>query len=85
MKKNKQKNWEAGTAAMENLVAFDFDVKAFSDIHFRINRRLDVWPTTKRWYDIRTHRKGAYEELERFVKAHFSAIKQEELAVLGGL
>lgn len=63
-------NWERGTEELDNLVSFDYEVKAFTDIHFRINRRLDVWPSTRSWYDIRTGRKGKYGAggLEKFVK-----------------
>lgn len=67
-KKVKKINWEKGLEALDNLVAFDYTIKPFSDIHFRINGRLDVWPSTKSWYDLKTQRKGKYEELEKFVK-----------------
>lgn len=65
----KRKNWEEGTEALENLVSYDYEVHSFSDIHFRINRRLDVWPSTKRWYDHKSMRKGEYQNLEAFVKS----------------
>lgn len=64
----KQHNLQSGYEALEKLVAYDYEVHSFTDLHFRINGRLDVWPSTKRWYDKRTHRKGEYDELERFVK-----------------
>ena len=79
----KKQNLKNGAAALENLVAFDFEVHAFSEIHFRINRRLDVWPSTKRWYDLRTHEKGSFIELESFVKGHFKTIQEVQDAVLG--
>lgn len=63
-------NWKEGTEALESLIAWDYQVHPFSDIHFRINRRLDVWPSTKKWYDLKTHRKGEYQELEIFVKQY---------------
>ncbi len=77
MKKNKEINWENGTTALEKLVAWDFKVQAFSDVHFRINGRLDVWPTTRKWYDTRNHKKGHYPELESFVKSYFNALLNE--------
>lgn len=64
----KKANWESGTAALQNLAAWDYEVHPFSDIHFRINRRLDIWPSTKRYYDTKTHQKGDYDNLELFVK-----------------
>lgn len=68
MKPIKKHNLTAGEVALENLVSWDYTVKQFSDIHFRINNRLDVWPTTKKYYDHKTFRKGYYEELESFVR-----------------
>ncbi len=72
-KSAKKENWQKGTEALEILVAWDYKVQPFSDIHFRINDRLDVWPSTKKWYDLKTQRKGVYEELESFVKKFLTA------------
>ena len=47
-------------------------MQPFSEIHFRINGRLDVWPSTKRFYDTKSHEKGSYDNLERFVIDHFA-------------
>lgn len=66
----KKLNLEEGHEALERLVAWDYEVQAFSDVHIRINDRLDVWPSTKRWFDKKTFRKGSYEDLESFVKSH---------------
>lgn len=67
-KETKKKNWQEGTEALEILVAQDYEVQAFSDIHFRINRRLDVWPSTKKWWDSRKNKTGVYDELVKFTK-----------------
>ena len=64
----KKENLIAGEAALQNLVAWGYAVHPFSDVHFRINRRLDVWPSTRRWYDTRSGGRGQYAELESFVK-----------------
>lgn len=69
-KHEKKYNWQLGTAALEQLVAEDYQVHPFSDIHFRINWRLDVWPSTRKYYDTRTHQKGEYRDLKTFVKSH---------------
>lgn len=61
-------NLKEGEEALEILVAFDYRVIQFSPVHFRINERLDVWPSTKRWYDQKTFRKGAYDDLVKMVK-----------------
>ncbi len=67
-KQIKKQNWQEGTDDLENLVAWDYKVVPFSDIHFRINDRLDVWPSTRKWYDMKTKRTGQYQKLESFVK-----------------
>lgn len=69
-KRRKQANLKAGEAELEELVAFDYQVVQLSPYHFRINGRLDVWPSSKRWWDCRTFGKGDYQDLVAFVKAH---------------
>lgn len=66
------KNLEGGKEALEILVAQDFEVVQLSDYHFRINGRLDVWPSSKKAYDIKSHIKKSYNDLEQFVKQHLS-------------
>lgn len=70
MNGDKHQNLEKGKEALEILVSWDYAVEQFSEYHFRINSRLDVWPTSKKWYDRKTGRKGEYEELESFVKRY---------------
>lgn len=67
----KKRIWEEGLDALECLVAWDFKVQPFSAIHFRVNDRLDLWPSTRKWYDTKSHRKGSWEgDLEEFVKSY---------------
>ena len=75
MKAQKQKNLNEGTEDLEKLVAWDFKVQPFSDIHFRINDRLDVWPSTKRFYDLLNKRKGSYDNLLKFVKKNYTPVR----------
>lgn len=72
------KNLAEGESALETLVALDFKVRQKSEYHFRINDRLDVWPSGKTTYDIRSGSKGHYDDLVEFVKNHFELL---ELAV----
>ena len=65
------KNLAEGEEQMDILIAKDFHVERFSDYHFRINDRLDVWPSTKKWYDRLTMRKGEYNNLIEFVMDFF--------------
>jgi hypothetical protein len=54
------------------LVAYDHEILQLDEgYHFRINGRLDVWPSTKKWYDIKSHAKGEYENLFTFVMLRF--------------
>ena len=66
----KKQNLEEGKDALERLVAWDYTVQQFSEIHFRVNGRLDVWPSTKKWWDSRRNVTGVYDELESFVKMY---------------
>lgn len=61
-------NLKEGEEILEALVAMDYEVKQFSPYHFRINGRLDVWPSAKKWYDLKTQEKGVYASLMKFVK-----------------
>lgn len=69
-KRRKRANLNKGEAELEELVAFDYQVVQLSPYHFRINSRLDVWPSSKRWWDTKTFRKGDYDDLVSFVKSH---------------
>lgn len=68
-KLTKISNLSAGKEALEILVAYDFEVYQLSDYHFRINNRLDIWPSSKKWYDLKTGMKGEYGDLEKFTKS----------------
>jgi len=67
-RRRKRANLSKGEAELEELVAFDYQIVQLSPYHFRINGRLDVWPSSKRWWDRRTFRKGGYDDLVSFVK-----------------
>lgn len=64
-------NLNDGKTALEILVALDFSVDQKSEYHYRINHRLDVWPSSKKFYDIKNHRKGTYDDLRTLVVSHF--------------
>ena len=67
----RRQNLKQGESELEQLVAFDYEVFQFSEYHFRINNRLDVWPSTHKWYDTRNKQKGMYKgSLFKFVKEH---------------
>lgn len=38
-----------------------YKVRRFTEYHFRINDRLDVFPIKCRWHDIKLNTRGDYE------------------------
>lgn len=56
-----------GEDALERLVARDIRVVQLSEYHFRINGRLDVWPSSGKYYDIKNGAKGTCSKLFPFV------------------
>lgn len=74
----KRLNLREGEEALEKLVAWDYKVYQFAASHFRINDRLDVWPSTKRWYDTVTRVSGTYIDLEHFVRG-YKNLKNERI------
>jgi len=67
MKLTKQINLREGEIAFEMLVAFDYKVEQKNEYHFRINERLDVWPSTKKTYDIKSGRKYQYKDTKDLI------------------
>ena len=53
---------------LEALVSFDYSVVQFTEWHFRINGRLDIWPPRRKYYDNKSMRKGTYSTLKDLVK-----------------
>ena len=62
-------NLESGSEELAILVSNDYRVEQLSDYHFRVNERLHVWPSTRKFYDPNTQKKGRYEKLEELVKS----------------
>ena len=55
----------------EILVAMDYRVEQLSEYHFRVNGKLDIWPSSRKYYDIKLGRKGEYVKLKDFVVEYF--------------
>ena len=47
-----------------NEMGFEVDQK--SPYHFRINKRLDLFPTHNRWHDIERNKRGGAYNLKQF-------------------
>lgn len=59
----KEQNRIAGYEELDILAALDFQVQEFSPFHYRINGRLDIWPSTKKFFDKATSKTGSYDSL----------------------
>lgn len=77
----KKRNLSAAEEAFEILAAYDHDIRQLSPYHFRVNKRLDIWPSSKKAYDLRSHRKFEYDDLVDFVMTYFSESRVAELIV----
>ena len=75
MRPYKERNLQEGLEAIDVLIALDFDVRRLTETHYRVNGRLDLWPTTRRYYDILSKQKGRYGDLAKFVRDHFENVK----------
>lgn len=67
-KLRKAQNLETGYAELDILAAYDYDVRELSEYHYRIEGRLDVWPSSKKWYDRVLKSSGEYLDLLQLVK-----------------
>lgn len=68
-KLRKLENLRQGEEELQILVAQDYRVEQLSEWHFRINERLNVWPSSKKWHDPNTQKNGRYETLAELVKS----------------
>lgn len=54
---------------------YDIRVVNEAGYQFRVNGRLDVYPTNKRWHDLKKNVRGDYDSLSRFIPTFFSQAK----------
>lgn len=52
-----------------------FKIEQKTDYHFRVNDRLDLWPTHNRWHDIKRDKRGGAQNLAQFTIYFFNTIK----------
>jgi len=55
-----------------------FKVRMLTEYHYRINERLDIYPTGTKWHDIKTGKRGFYRgprKLKEFVEKVFAVAK----------
>lgn len=66
-KSKKRADLKKGEEDLEILVALDYQVQQFSEYHFRINNRLDIWPSSKKWC-LPGQKSGTYTDLQALVR-----------------
>lgn len=61
---------------LPELARAGYTVRKITPYQFRIDDRLDVYPTNARWHDIKTGKRGGFEgkNLARFVRTYFKEI-----------
>lgn len=53
---------KTGQAAILALTQDGFKVQQLTDYHYRVDGRLDLFPIRRRYHDIRTGRRGGYQD-----------------------
>jgi len=58
---------------IEALQALGYEVKEFTPTHFRINDKLDIWPTTKfkKYHQVVSGERGGYEDIVELAERIF--------------
>lgn len=62
-RQKKQERRESETLQIKELEAVGIQVRQISEYQFRFWGHLDIYPTNKRWHDIKTSKRGGYSEL----------------------
>lgn len=75
--KQKKQNLAEAANQWDILAAYDHTIVQLSPYHFRIDGRLDVWPSTKKAYDTISHVKYEYEDLVELVMTKYYHAKNE--------
>lgn len=53
-----------------------FEIQSFTLYHFRVNGVLDIFPTSKKFHDIKADKRGRYKDVLDFVYNHFLTTSQ---------
>jgi hypothetical protein len=70
-KERRAKRLPGRTAEILSLKNDGFDVEQLTEYQFRINGRLDLFPTHNRYHDTRKNVRGGYGAVIPFVKKFF--------------
>lgn len=63
-------------AAKRDLRRLGFDVREITAFQFRVNETLDIYPSNRRYHDIRKNQRGDIRGISfgDFIKKHFGLI-----------
>lgn len=56
----REQSRQAGTPQILALENYGFTVRRITDYHYRVNEVLDLYPTSRRWHNLRTGKRGGY-------------------------
>ncbi len=75
----REKQREKRTKAIEGLSVAGYKVRKLTEYQYRINDRLDIYPTWAKWHDIKTGARGEFKgkRVIEFVDEFFDEIKSE--------
>ena len=79
----KHKRLEQAEEDFDILIARDFNVVRFSEWHWRVNEAVDIWPTSRKYFDRMTGTGGSYHDLIPFVRDYFAEKEETRKLVYG--
>jgi len=77
----KKRREERRLSETETLLSFwedDFDIRKITDYQFRVNSAVDIYPTNKKWHDLKTNKRGCYRDIIDFLISFFDVKKIKE-------
>jgi hypothetical protein len=77
-KQNKSEQHARRMRQIDALRESGFQVQQFTEYHYRINGRLDLWTTWGKWHDVKKNIRGRCQgtSLVAFVKQFFATRKE---------
>ncbi len=61
-------------------VKLKYEVETFSDIHYRVEKKIDIYPTTGTYVILETMKSGKYNDLYMFLKGKLDIKKVSNLS-----
>lgn len=76
-RQNKAEARARRTTFLGELVDEGFKIHRFSDYQFRINGRIDIYPTNGKWHDVVTNKRGSFrgQNVAKFIREYFQKVQ----------